>query len=204
MLLTAGAPLLALLLSVQRGCLNNHRWATMIMTRSATVSRIPSASNPRSRNILAACHCAALSRRLVFSTCVLLAGCLQIYGCDGTANQRWLKDADGALRPLHALESCMDVAGDLKPGTKLQVSSRAQAASSSFGLHVLKDAAGAVTCTSSSWLTSIKAPHQVMLPRDHRKHQVMCLTLLAVVTPGRQLAGHVDSVLKACVLEQTC
>ncbi|WIA37777.1 hypothetical protein OEZ86_014646 [Tetradesmus obliquus] len=42
--------------------------------------------------------------------------------CDGTANQRWLRDAEGALRPLHALGSCLDVPySNFSPGVALQL-----------------------------------------------------------------------------------
>uniref|UniRef100_A0A383VL10 Uncharacterized protein n=1 Tax=Tetradesmus obliquus TaxID=3088 RepID=A0A383VL10_TETOB len=42
--------------------------------------------------------------------------------CDGTANQRWLRDAEGALRPLHALGSCLDVPyNNFSPGVALQL-----------------------------------------------------------------------------------
>ncbi|WIA38518.1 hypothetical protein OEZ86_001839 [Tetradesmus obliquus] len=45
-----------------------------------------------------------------------------VWGCTGLPNQRWWKDADGALRPLHALDYCLDVAGGvLIPGKALQL-----------------------------------------------------------------------------------
>lgn len=53
----------------------------------------------------------------------LSALCKQHWTCDGSANQRWLRAADGTLRPLHALQSCLDVT-DVRPGAKLQVSFR--------------------------------------------------------------------------------
>jgi hypothetical protein len=47
---------------------------------------------------------------------------LQLWGCNGAANQRWWKDADGALRPIHTLQKCLSVApGNIVPGAKLQV-----------------------------------------------------------------------------------
>jgi hypothetical protein len=47
---------------------------------------------------------------------------MQLWGCNGASNQRWQKDADGALRPLHALRSCLHVtSGDIRQGAKLQV-----------------------------------------------------------------------------------
>ncbi|WIA38177.1 hypothetical protein OEZ86_001528 [Tetradesmus obliquus] len=45
-----------------------------------------------------------------------------VYECDGTANQRWIRDLVGVLRPLHALGSCMDIpASNLKQGTRVQL-----------------------------------------------------------------------------------
>ncbi|WIA18237.1 hypothetical protein OEZ85_009706 [Tetradesmus obliquus] len=44
------------------------------------------------------------------------------FPCNGFTNQRWWKDADGALRPWHALDYCLDVTlGNISPGTRLQL-----------------------------------------------------------------------------------
>lgn len=60
---------------------------------------------------------------------VLLLFSLQSSPCYGLTNQRWWKDADGALRPWHALDYCLDVTlGNISPGTRLQVGSTAQCA----------------------------------------------------------------------------
>jgi hypothetical protein len=53
---------------------------------------------------------------------LLLCSCQQLYNCTGKSNQRWQKDADGALRPMHALQLCLGVAGGLAaPGAATQV-----------------------------------------------------------------------------------
>lgn len=51
--------------------------------------------------------------------------CMQAWPCKGAGdggNQRWLKDAAGMLRPLHALELCLSFAGGAaSPGAGLEV-----------------------------------------------------------------------------------
>lgn len=47
---------------------------------------------------------------------------VQSWSCDGATNHRWLKGADGTLRPLHALQMCVDVTlRQHSPGTALQL-----------------------------------------------------------------------------------
>uniref|UniRef100_A0A383W891 Ricin B lectin domain-containing protein n=1 Tax=Tetradesmus obliquus TaxID=3088 RepID=A0A383W891_TETOB len=60
-----------------------------------------------------------------------------VYRCDGTANQRWVRDPVGALRPLHALGSCMDIPdSNFQAGTRVQLfdcnKSKAQLFSADF------------------------------------------------------------------------
>jgi hypothetical protein len=47
---------------------------------------------------------------------------VQLWDCSVQSNQRWWKDADGALRPMHAPQFCLEVAsGNIRTGTSLQV-----------------------------------------------------------------------------------
>lgn len=60
-------------------------------------------------------HCAR-------TAAVTVATSPQLWDCTGKHNQRWWKDANGALRPMHALSYCLGAdGGNARAGAGVQV-----------------------------------------------------------------------------------
>lgn len=73
-------------------------------------------------------------------TAAATGGLCQEWTCNESSNQRWWKDADGALRPLFALDHCLGVPeGNVKPGTPVQVSMMPQSRCNSYARPVPAD-----------------------------------------------------------------